>query len=91
MTFPTLYFNLGGQCSLEAKTACHALVCLSKSVLAKVGSCAYLTESVDKVVSQKSIPAQIRQLSLYMSNNKGPVDGVVRELTFAKRLYKHFL
>ena len=31
----------------------------------------YLTESVYKIVVQKSIPAQIRQLTLYMSNNKG--------------------
>ena len=31
----------------------------------------YLTESVYKVVFQKSIPAQIRQLIVYVSNNKG--------------------
>jgi len=31
----------------------------------------YLSESVYKVVLQKSIPAQIRQLILYISNNKG--------------------
>jgi len=52
---------------------------------------AYLTESVYKVVSQKSIPTQIRQLIFYISNSKEYVDGFVRELTFAKRLYKHFL
>ena len=42
-------------------------------------------------VQQKSIPAQIRQLILYMSNKKGQVDGFVRASTFAKQLYKHFL
>jgi hypothetical protein len=31
----------------------------------------YLTESVYKDVVQKSIPAQIRQLALQISNNKG--------------------
>jgi len=31
----------------------------------------YLTESVYKVVLQKSIPAQIRQLILHICNNKG--------------------
>ena len=31
----------------------------------------YLTESVHKVDLQKSIPAQIRQLVIYDSNNKG--------------------
>jgi len=31
----------------------------------------YLTESVYKVVWQKSIPARIRQLILYISNDKG--------------------
>ena len=38
---------------------------------------------------QMSIPAQIRQLILLISNNKGQVDGFVRELTFTNRLYKH--
>ena len=51
----------------------------------------YLTESVYKVVLQKSIPAKIRQLMLYISDYKGYVDGFVRQLAFAKRLYKHFL
>jgi len=51
----------------------------------------YLTGSVDTVVLQKSIPAQIRQLILHISNNKGCVDRFVRELTFAQRLCKHFL
>jgi hypothetical protein len=36
------------------------------------------------------MPAQVRQLVLYISN-KGQVDGFMRELAFAKRLYKHFL
>ena len=42
----------------------------------------YLTESVQKVVLQDLIPAQIRQLILYISNNRGQVDGFVWELTF---------
>ena len=41
--------------------------------------------------AQKSTPPRIRQLVLHISNNKGPVDEFVPELTFAKRLYKHFL
>ena len=49
----------------------------------------YLTESVCKIVLQKLIPAPIR--ILYINNNKGPLDGFVRESTFAKQLYKHFL
>jgi len=44
-----------------------------------------------KVVSQKSIPAQIRQLILYISYDKDLVDGFVQESTFVKRLYEHFL
>ena len=40
---------------------------------------------------QKSIPVQIRQLILYIGNNKGYVAGFVRELTFAKRHYKRFM
>ena len=51
----------------------------------------YLTESVYKVVLQKSIPPPIRQLILHISNNEGQIDRFVRELTFAKRHYKHFL
>ena len=51
----------------------------------------YLTESVYKVVLQMSISAHIRQLILHMSNNKEYVDEFVRESTFAKRVYKHFL
>ena len=43
-----------------------------------------LTISVYKVVSQKSIPTQILHVFLYISNNKGPVDGFVLELTFAQ-------
>ena len=37
----------------------------------------YLTESVYKFVLQMSILAQIRQLVLYISNDKGYVDGFV--------------
>ena len=51
----------------------------------------YLTESVHKVALQKSIPSQIRQDILHISNNKGRVHGFVREMTLAKQLYKHFL
>ena len=40
---------------------------------------------------QKSIPAQIRQLILYISKSKGYVDGSVGKLTSAKRLFKHFV
>ena len=43
------------------------------------------------VVLQKSIPAQIRQLIFHISDDKGQVDGFVRELTFAKQLYKYVL
>ena len=51
----------------------------------------YLTESVYQVVLQKSIPAQIRQLILYISNSKGYVDGFVGGVTSAKQLYKYFM
>ena len=44
----------------------------------------YLTQSVYKVVLQKSIPTEIRQLDLYISNDNEHIDGFVRELTFAK-------
>jgi len=47
----------------------------------------YLTERVFGIVLPKAIPAQIRQLILYISNHRGYVDGFVGELTFAKRLY----
>ena len=45
----------------------------------------------DKVVFQKSIPPQIRQLILQMSIDRGQVDGFVGEMTFSTRLDKHFL
>ena len=38
------------------------------------------------VVLQKSIPTQIRQLVLYLSNSEKYVDGFVGKLTSAKRL-----
>ena len=47
----------------------------------------YPFESVCKVSLQKSIPAQICQLILYVIDDTRQVDGFVRELTFAKRLY----
>jgi hypothetical protein len=40
---------------------------------------------------QKSIPAQIRRLILCISNTKEQDDGFVRELAFAKRIYKQLL
>ena len=45
----------------------------------------------NQVVLQMSIPSQIRQLILYISNSKGHADGFVGELTSAKRLSKHFV
>ena len=47
-----------------------------------------LTEVVDQVVFQQSIPAQIRRLILY---NRGQVDGRVGESTYAERLQKPFV
>ena len=58
---------------------------------AKKKNLACLTESAHKVVVKKSIPTQIRQLILYISNDKDSVDGFVRESIFAKRRYKHFM
>ena len=51
----------------------------------------YPTESVYEVVLQKWISPQIRQRILHDYRNKELVDGFVREQTFAKRRYKHFL
>ena len=51
----------------------------------------YLTESVLKVVFQTSIPPQIHQLILHYQYYRELVDEFVRDLTFAERLYKHFL
>ena len=53
--------------------------------------CACLTDIVHKVVLKKSIPAQIRQLFSYDSNNKEYVDEFVRESTLEKRRCKCFL
>ena len=50
----------------------------------------YLTESVYNVVQQKSVPAQIREHIPQIGDNTGYVDRFVEELTFSKRLYKHF-
>jgi len=50
-------------------------VAFGKKILAGSGlhisTRSYLTVSVYKVVLQKSFPAKIRQLLLYISNNKG--------------------
>ena len=51
----------------------------------------YLTDSLYAVVVLVSIPAQIRQLILYYRQYKKQVDEFVRDLTFVKRQYKHFL
>ena len=55
---------------------------------AKPQSCwrSYLTDSVYQLVLQKSIPIQLRQLILHISNSEGQSDGFVRELISAKRL-----
>jgi hypothetical protein len=63
----------------------------TRPLLSSVRSKAYLTKSVDKVVLQKSIPTQIHQLILYISNSKGQADGFVGQLTSAKRLQKHLV
>ena len=51
----------------------------------------YLTESGYRVVFQKSIPAQIRQLILSHYLYKEYVAGFVRKMTLAKRRYENFL
>ena len=51
----------------------------------------YLTESIYKVVLQKSIAAQIRQLIVYHYQHEEQVDEFVLELTRAKRLHDHFV
>jgi len=56
-----------------------------------VGVQSYLTQKYYQVVLQKSIPVQIRQPFLYISNNKGQIGGFVGELTLAKRFHKHSL
>ena len=50
-----------------------------------------LTDSVDKVVRPKPIPAQICQLILYIGDKQGYIEEFVRELDVSKRRYKHFL
>ena len=50
-----------------------------------------LTRSVSKVVWQRLIPPQNRQLIIHISNSKGGVDGFVGGLTSAKRLETHFV
>ena len=52
---------------------------------------AYPTQSVYNVVLQKSIPAQICERVLYISNSEGYVDDFLRELTFAKQPDKLFV
>ena len=50
----------------------------------------YLTQIVDQVVLQESIPAQIRQLILYISNEED-FSGFVRELTFPAQIRQYIL
>ena len=51
----------------------------------------YLTPSVFKAVLQRSTPPKNRQLIIYCHLREEYVDEFVGELTFAKRLYKHFV
>ena len=50
----------------------------------------YLTQSVFKVALEKSIPTQIRQLILDISNSQRRVDGLVGK-TSAERLEKYYV
>ena len=50
-----------------------------------------LAHNVFVVVLEKLIPIQIRQLVLHIINNKIQVNGLVVELTSAKRLQKHLV
>ena len=51
----------------------------------------YLTQRGFKVVSQESIPTQIRRLILHIGQSKRQVDEFVEELTSTKRLQEHFV
>ena len=51
----------------------------------------YLTDSVHEVVLKMSKPVQMRQGVLYISNDKGQVDGFLGESTFAEQLHEPFL
>jgi len=59
--------------------------------LTNISSRIYLTESVYNVVLQKLIFAHILQRILYYYYYKEYDGGFVRELTLAKRRFKHFL
>ena len=72
-------------------TRCEAAQVVSAHWALATPAAASATPCVHKVVFEKSIPAQICQLILYISNDKGLVDGFVRELTFARRRHEHFL
>ena len=48
----------------------------------------YLTKGGHQVLLQKSIPAQIRRLILYISNNKGWVDEFVRKLPLENDFFR---
>jgi len=50
----------------------------------------YITQSIFKIVLQKSLPTQIRHLILYTSNSTGYVDGFVGDLTSAKQFKNTF-
>ena len=69
---------------------CHLPPGLDCCFLRTLRSHSYLTQSVYNVVLQKSNPTQMT-LILYISYNKGRVDGFVLELTSEERLYERFL
>ena len=50
----------------------------------------YLKESVCTVVFHKSIPAQVRELMFYLSNNTRHIDRFSRKLTFASDFIHSF-
>ena len=78
----------GSSCRVQGRAALFVAGTLSGPNTQSLQPC--LTQSVFILVSQKSIPTQIRQLVLYLSNSKGAVDGYV-ELTSVKRLPEDFV
>ena len=73
---------------------CASILLLRKYTIfcgRKCSGQSYLSKGVYKVVMQKLIPAQLRQLILYIGNDKRQIDVFVGGLTLAKRYHKHFL
>ena len=64
------YLRRIDSCIIEVKTQGPSRTC-NESKEDEQNKKSYLTESVHKVVLQKSIFAQIRRLILHNSNNKG--------------------